>query len=102
MLEESGFPPKWKAFHTNKEQLDHSNKILQKIDTSIGEYLFLKTVLSVLTALLSFFVLLIFGVNGAFFWALIIFLLNYVPTIGSLVASLFPALFALLQVTNDF
>ncbi len=97
LLEESGFPRKWMAFHSDKIHLDHSNKIIKKIDTSIGEYLFLKTVLSVLTALLSFIVLKIFGVNGAFFWALIIFLLNYVPTIGSLVASLFPALFALLQ-----
>lgn len=97
LLEESGFPRKWKAFHADKVHLDHANKILKQIDTSIGEYLFLKTIMSVVTALLSFIILLIFGVNGAFFWALIIFLLNYIPTIGSLVATFFPAVFAVLQ-----
>lgn len=97
LLEESGFPRKWAAFHSDREHLERSNKILQKMDNSIGEYLFLKTLISLLTAVLSFVVLLIFGVNGAFFWALIIFLLNYIPTIGSLIASVFPALFAVLQ-----
>lgn len=31
------------------------------------------------------------------FWAFLIFILNFIPTIGSLIATLFPALFCLLQ-----
>ena len=31
------------------------------------------------------------------FWAFLIFLLNFIPTIGSLIATTFPAVFALLQ-----
>lgn len=97
LIEESGFHRKMNAFYSDKEHRDRSNKILTKIDNSIGQYLFLKTLVSFITAILSFFVLLIFGVNGAFFWAFIIFVLNFIPTIGSLVASIFPAAFALLQ-----
>jgi predicted PurR-regulated permease PerM len=36
-------------------------------------------------------------VDAPFFWALLIFLLNYIPTIGSLIATLFPAVFSLMQ-----
>ena len=36
-------------------------------------------------------------VDFAGFWAVIIFLLNYIPTIGSLLGILFPALLALVQ-----
>ncbi len=97
LLEESGFPKKMKAFYKDKEHREKSDKIIKKIDSSIGQYLFLKTLVSLITGLLSYVVLEIFGVNGAFFWAFVIFLLNYIPTIGSLIASIFPAAFALLQ-----
>jgi predicted PurR-regulated permease PerM len=97
LIEESGFHRKMDAFYSDKEHRDRSNKILTKIDNSIGQYLFLKTLVSFITAITSFFVLLIIGVNGPFFWAFIIFVLNFIPTIGSLIASVFPAAFALLQ-----
>ncbi len=97
MLEESGFPKKLSALYSHTEQRERTENILQKIDKSIGQYLFLKTIVSLITGTLSFVVLEIMGINGAFFWAFIIFVLNYIPTIGSLIASLFPAIFALLQ-----
>ena len=37
------------------------------------------------------------GVDFAAFWAFTIFLLNFIPTIGSIIATLFPALLALIQ-----
>lgn len=97
LIEESGFPQKMMAFYSDDRRRAKSDKIFKKIDKSVGQYLFLKTLVSLITGILSFFVLLIIGVNGSFFWAFIIFVLNYIPTIGSLIASLFPALFALLQ-----
>jgi len=52
---------------------------------------------SLITGVLSYIALIIIGIDFAFFWAFIIFLLNFIPTIGSLVATLFPAIMALLQ-----
>jgi predicted PurR-regulated permease PerM len=42
-------------------------------------------------------VLTLIGVNYAALFALIIFLLNYIPTIGSLIGVVFPSVLALLQ-----
>ena len=78
---------------------DDSNvqNILTKIENSISSYLRLKTYVSLLTGILSYIVLVLVGVDSAPFWAFLIFLLNYIPTIGSLVATVFPAIFSLIQ-----
>jgi predicted PurR-regulated permease PerM len=50
-----------------------------------------------LTGFLSYIVLLVLGVHSPILWAILIFLLNYIPSIGSLIATTFPAIFAMLQ-----
>lgn len=97
-LEETSFKKKLHKMFLNKE--DNYNNIqalLGKIETSISNYLRLKTYVSLLTGILSYLVLLLVGVDSAPFWAFLIFLLNYIPTIGSLIATVFPAIFSLLQ-----
>ncbi len=70
---------------------------LEKIEESLSSYFRVKTLMSLLTAVLAFFMLSIIGVESPIFWAFLIFILNYIPTIGSLVATVFPAVFSLLQ-----
>ena len=53
--------------------------------------------MSLLTGFLSYIVLLLFGVDFAFLWAFLIFLFNYIPYIGSFVATLLPSIFAVFQ-----
>ncbi|WGH74511.1 AI-2E family transporter [Tenacibaculum tangerinum] len=97
-LEESSFKEKLqKVFMSAKKNPQGVQAILKKIEKSISNYLRLKTYVSLLTGLLSYLVLLFAGVDGAAFWAFLIFLLNYIPTIGSLVATVFPAIFSLIQ-----
>jgi predicted PurR-regulated permease PerM len=71
--------------------------IFGKIDHSISNYLGIKTLVSLMTGLCSFIVLLIIGVEAPLFWAFLIFILNFIPAIGSLIATAFPAIFALFQ-----
>jgi predicted PurR-regulated permease PerM len=71
--------------------------MLDHIDQSISRYISLKTLISLITAVASYVALLLIGVDFPLFWAAVIFLLNFIPTIGSLIATLFPALMALLQ-----
>lgn len=97
LLEEPIFPKKIRAMYPEKEQLEHVNSLINKIDHSIGNYIALKTVVSLLTGFVSYFALLFIGVDAPVFWAFLIFVLNFIPTIGSLIATLFPSIFAVLQ-----
>lgn len=72
-------------------------RALADISESIRRYLWIKTLMGLLTAALSYGVLKMLGVDFAETWALIIFLLNYIPSIGSTLGVVFPALLALVQ-----
>lgn len=97
LIEEPIFPRKIKAMYPEQKQYNRVNALITKIDKSISNYIALKTLVSLLTGFLSYFVLLIIGVDAPLFWAFLIFVLNFIPTIGSLIATIFPAIFALLQ-----
>ncbi|MCF6358872.1 MAG: AI-2E family transporter [Draconibacterium sp.] len=97
LLEEHLFPHKLKAMYPDKRRYKHINALINKIDHSIGNYIALKTITSLSTGFLSYFALLFIGIDAPFFWAFLIFILNFIPTIGSLIATVFPAIFAILQ-----
>ena len=67
------------------------------VSESIRRYLWIKTVMSLLTSAVSYATLKAIGVDFAETWALIIFLLNYIPSIGAFVGVAFPALLAIIQ-----
>lgn len=97
LMEESSFSAKMKAIYTDKEKHNRFNEILINVDKSILNYISIKTLLSIITATISYVILLIIGIDSALFWAFLIFILNFIPSIGSLIATLFPAVMALLQ-----
>lgn len=97
LLEEKFFAAKINAIYTQTEDQNDFQEILKKIDKSIGNYISVKTLTSLLTGILSYVALAIIGIKAPLFWAFLIFILNYIPTIGSLIATTFPAVFAMLQ-----
>ena len=68
-------------------------------DARIGieKYLWVQTLISALITLLTYVSLLFLGVQNALFLSALIFVLNYIPTVGSIAAALVPPLFALVQ-----
>lgn len=96
-LEEAYFSSKLQALFSEEKQYSKVTQIIEKIEKSIANYIGLKTLVSFITGALSYIVLLIIGIDSPIFWASLIFLLNFIPTIGSLIATAFPAIFALLQ-----
>jgi predicted PurR-regulated permease PerM len=93
-----------KIFHDKISRLtDNPAKAaqLKTISTDIAQqvqrYIGMKTVISALTGLVSYVVLTLVGVDFAALWALLIFLLNFIPNIGSALGVLFPALLTLVQ-----
>jgi len=61
------------------------------------QYLKIKSVMSLITGLLVFAWVSFMGVDFPVMWGLLAFLLNYVPTIGSILAAVPPVLLAVVQ-----
>jgi predicted PurR-regulated permease PerM len=94
LLEASGLPDKVKrAFGDQTSALDH----FQSLSGSVQQYLTIKTLVSIGTGLVAGIWLAILGVDYAILWALIAFLLNYIPNIGSIIAAVPAMLVALIQ-----
>jgi predicted PurR-regulated permease PerM len=70
---------------------------LEKIVDDVRQYMGIKTMMSLLTGALVTVLLLAFGVRYAVLLGLLTFLLNYIPTIGSIMAAIPGILMALLQ-----
>lgn len=97
LLEEANFYTKVRTVVSEKNQFMRLMVVLNKIDASVSKYIGLKTLVSFITGLASYIALFFIGVDAPLFWAFLIFLLNYIPTIGSLIATIFPVIFCLLQ-----
>lgn len=97
LLEYRTFDKKLAALLPREEHLEEARLLVKKIAHQAQSYILIKTGLSLLTALCCYLVLYTVGVDFADFWAFLIFLLNYIPNIGSIVATIFPCLLTLLQ-----
>ena len=75
-------------------------KNLQKIKRAILSYMLVKTGVSIVTGTFVTVVCLIFGIKFAFFWGLLTFLLNFIPSIGSIIAVIPPSLMAIIQIDS--
>lgn len=96
-LEEVNFHKKLLLAFSTKNKQDKISTVIDEIEASVTNYLGLKTLVSLSTGFLSYLVLLFIGIDAPTFWAFLITLLNYIPTIGSLIATVFPATYCLLQ-----
>jgi predicted PurR-regulated permease PerM len=67
------------------------------IVTEVNEYVVIKTYISLAMGAVAWLMLAILGVDFALLWGVVAFLLNFVPNIGALIASVPPVLLALLQ-----
>lgn len=71
--------------------------IVASINDAIAQYIAVKTFVSFLAGAASYVVLLIFQVEFAVMWGILIFLLNFIPYLGSLVATAAPILLSFVQ-----
>lgn len=96
-LEEASLRLKFDKLFPESVQSEKAYAMIKNVEKSLAKYLGIKTILSVITGVSSYIALSIIGIDSPLFWAFLIFILNYIPVIGSLTATLFPAVFSLLQ-----
>lgn len=94
-IEQETFGNKIKNLFANKRQSKKYAYILESVDKNMKRYLFMKTIISGLTGLFAYAWLRIIGLEFAGAWAFLMFIMNYIPTIGSIIACSLPILFAL-------
>jgi len=91
----------FKSFSTKAKAIligsDESINYISTIIQNIRHYLAIKTLICLITGTLIYVSLLIIGVEYALLWALIAFLMSYIPHIGSIIAAIPTVLFALVQ-----
>ncbi|MBW2527125.1 MAG: AI-2E family transporter [Deltaproteobacteria bacterium] len=85
----------YRAFE--KRKAAKINAINDNILTQVQEYISQKTLLSLGTGAAVYVLCLFFGIDLALVWAVLTFVLNFIPNIGSLIASIFPIVIAILQ-----
>lgn len=94
LLEASSMQTKIRAaFGGGSDTFDRARGFLR----NLGRYLGIKTAVSITTGLLAGCLCWMVGLDFALLWGMLAFLLNYVPTIGSIIAAVPAVLLALVQ-----
>ena len=94
LMEFSSFRVKAKAI---LGMTDQSISYLSSISSNTRHYLGIKTLVCLANGTLIYIALLIIGVDYAILWAFLAGLMNYIPNIGSIFATIPAVLFALIQ-----
>ncbi|MFT4565096.1 MAG: AI-2 transport protein TqsA [Saprospiraceae bacterium] len=97
LIEQHTFTRKMAALRFDKERKERIATLTTNINKAVRTYIGVKFAASFATGLLSYGVIKFAGLDFALFWAFLIFVFNFIPTIGSIVATIFPSIIALLQ-----
>ncbi len=73
------------------------NRVLIHVTSQIGRYMAVKILVSGLTAVIVYTAFRLIGVDFPFIWAVMTFLFNFIPSIGSIAITVITAIFALVQ-----
>ncbi|MCU0858515.1 MAG: AI-2E family transporter [Pontiellaceae bacterium] len=77
------------------------NRVTSAVAYQITRYLYIKLLISAATGFLAWLVLRLIGVDFPVTWGVLTFLFNFIPTIGSIVATIPPVLLAFIQFYPD-
>ena len=97
LLEYKSLRTKLRAMCDTNEDYARWDAMVTRITRDINTYVKIKTFVSALTGTFSFLILMFFGVNFAPLWGVVIFFLNFIPTIGSIIAVVMSLAIAMVQ-----
>lgn len=95
--ERAQFASKLAAAFPDPARARRTQAFIEQINAAVGNYLGTKTLVNIILGVISYAILLAFGLDYAAFWALLIAVLNYIPYFGSIVAVLLPTLLSVVQ-----
>lgn len=95
--EQTVFGTKIRNMFPDTGQRSEAEEILFSIKEQTQTYISIKALVSLITAAVSLVIMLLFGLNHAMVWAILFFILNFIPNFGSIIAVAFPVIMAILQ-----
>ncbi len=100
LIDQRFFNMKLNALFKSQENRIKAKTILASISKGVRTYILITTTVSLATGFLTFLICQYFDLEGAVLWGFIAFILNFIPTIGTIIAILIPTVFALIQLTD--
>lgn len=91
------FSEKLDRIFSKRSQRAHVADVLTAMRQSMEKYLWVTTLLGALTSVVIYAALALLGFENPLFWSVLIFFFSFIPTIGPLLGTLLPTLFALVQ-----
>ena len=96
LLERMTFLPKI-AFAFPRDKSQKFSSMLGRINRQMTKYLLLKLVISLITGFLYYLTALVTGLDFALVWGVLATLLNFIPTIGSIIVTALTIIMAIIQ-----
>jgi AI-2 transport protein TqsA len=97
---QASLPKKMQQIFGTGAQLSRAGLIGKAISRSMEQYLWVQTITGIMIAVACWALFAVMGLENALFWAMMTFVLSYIPVVGGVAASILPALFALIQFTS--
>lgn len=94
------FPKLLEALPRGKAQ--RAGQLVSRMNRQMSKYLELKVIISVATGVLFYFVSVIAGLDFALVWGVLAMILNFIPTIGSIVSTAGTIMMAFIQFAPDW
>ena len=94
------FPKLLEAFPRGKAQ--RAGQMVARMNRQVSKYLLIKVVISIATGVMFYFASLISGLDFALVWGVLAVILNFIPTIGSIVCTAGTIIMAIIQFSPDW
>jgi predicted PurR-regulated permease PerM len=99
---EATFQRRMSAIFPDLQERAAARQTITAIRDGVQQFVWVQTWTGAVPAMISWIVLTFVGLDNALFWAFLIFLVSYVPTIGPIVATILPTLFAIVQFNDPW
>ncbi len=99
LIEAAGFTQKFLALHGKDSDADPSDdKVFSEVFVEkVRNYMSMKTIISMITGVVIGTALWIIGVDFPILWGVLAFMLNFIPTIGSIIAAVPAVMLTIVQ-----
>ncbi|MBY0448941.1 MAG: AI-2E family transporter [Hyphomonadaceae bacterium] len=93
----ANFSQKLDQIFRKQSHREHARSVMSEMRSAMEKYLWVTTLLGAVTSVFIYGALYFLELPNPLFWSVLIFLLSFIPTIGPLLATALPTLFALVS-----